>query len=68
MKIEKVSNKLFLRIKLAEGSLGEEKFSVSMLANGNGVLVEFDSDKYLVPTEEIVKEVMRLRGRENELV
>jgi len=63
MKIEKVEDGLFIRIKLADGSLGEENFVVSILSNGNGVLVEFDNEKYLVPTEEIVKEVLKERNK-----
>lgn len=61
MKIQKVDG-AFLRLKLADGSIGKENFTVSMIANGSGILIEFDDAKYLVSTEEIVKEVMRLRG------
>jgi len=63
MKIEKV-NGLFLRVKLADGTLGKDEFVVSMLTDGSGILLEFDSEKYLLRTEEIVKEILKKARKE----
>ena len=65
MKVERLKDgRLFLRIKIAEGELGDESFVVSMISNGSGVVIEFDDAKYIVSIEDIVKEVMRFRGEE----
>lgn len=60
MKIEKVET-VGVRIKMADGSAGEEDFVLSLLADGSGVVVEFENEKYLISTEEIIKEVVRRR-------
>ena len=63
MKIKKgkPKNKI-LRIKLAEGEAGGEPFVFSVLANGAGLIMEFDKECYTLATEELVKEILRLRG------
>ena len=66
MKIEKIENLgEELRIKVGDGEADGEPFVISVLATGEkmGVLVEFDDEAYLAPTEEIVKEIVRFRGK-----
>ena len=48
-----------LRGKLAEGTIGEDTFVMSILADGTGILVEFDKDVYILTTEELIKEFAR---------
>lgn len=54
--------KLTPRIKIAEGTVDEEPFAVSVLVDASGVVIEFDNEHYFVPTEEIVKEVIKERN------
>jgi len=56
---ESKKNKL-LRVKLAEGEAGDEAFTFSVLADGSGVIIEFEKDAYILTTEELVKEVIKL--------
>lgn len=65
IKIQKVKvKKSELRIKIAEGETDSNPFVVSVLATGRmGIIVEFDDESYLVPTEEIVKEIIKFRGK-----
>lgn len=67
MNIHKVEKSNPLRIKVADGSVGDEQFVVSLIVDSTGILIEFDNDEqYLVPTEEIIKEVLKKRGKKNE--
>ena len=62
MKIEEVTDKLVLRVHLGGGECDGEKFRIAMTMNG-GLMVEFEKDKYLVPAEEIIKEVIKWRAK-----
>lgn len=66
MKVEKFKAVDELRIKIAEGETDGKPFVVSVLATGGkmGVLIEFDDESYLAPTEEIVKEIIKFRGKD----
>lgn len=66
MKIEKVNNELFLRIPLASGTFGEQEFTISITVDGSGILVEFKDNKYLLRMEEVIKEIIKKIGEENE--
>lgn len=63
MEIKEVKDKIYLRVKIADGSVGEDKFVISMLVNGGGLLVEFADTKYLISTEEAIKEIAKIRGK-----
>jgi|GEM_PF-2918570 len=62
MKIRKVENN-FLRAKIADGFVSGESFVVSVLTDGSGILIEFDDEKYLLETSEIVKEIIKRRSK-----
>jgi len=48
-----------LRIPLAVGEANNQRFVLSILADGRGIVIEFDNKAYLLPTQEIVAEVLR---------
>lgn len=67
MKIKKFNSKKKVgRIPLARGdSSNGEKFVLSVLVDGSGVVLEFEDDEaYFLSTKELVREV--LSGRKNE--
>jgi hypothetical protein len=55
-----------LRAKVNEGNYKDWSFTVSILVDGSGVLVEFENDSYVVKMEEIVKEVLLFKGELDE--
>ena len=64
MKIEKFdSEKGVGRVPLARGdSDGGEKFVLSVLADGSGIVLEFETDEaYFLPTQELVMELLKQR-------
>ncbi len=64
MKIEKFDSSTSIgRVPLASGgSNSGEKFVMSVLADGSGIVIEFEDDEaYILSTQELVKEL--LRGR-----
>jgi len=68
MKIKKVNLTDQLRIRIADGETDGKPFVVGVLASGDemGVVVEFDDETYLAPTEEIIKEIIKFRGKNAE--
>jgi len=64
MKIEKFDSKTEAgRVPLAEGeSSNGEKFIMSVLADGSGIVLELERDEaYFLPTQELVLELLRQR-------
>jgi len=55
-----------LRAKVNEGDYKDWSFTVAILVDGSGVLVEFENDSYVVKMEEIVKEVLLFKGELDE--
>jgi len=55
MKINNLVDKDAKRIKVAEGSVGEESFAVSILIDGSSIVIEFEDRAYSVDVAEIVK-------------
>jgi len=55
MKINNLVDKDAKRIKVAEGSVGEESFAVSILIDGSAIVIEFEDRAYSVDVAEIVK-------------
>jgi hypothetical protein len=71
MKIENVSKQLFLRVQMADGKavIGDKEinFGVHMLANGGGIIVDFnDGTSYLLSTSEVVKEIIDAKRNEKD--
>jgi len=67
MKIKKFNSKKKVgRVPLARGdSSNGDKFVLSVLVDGSGVVLEFEDDEaYLLSTKELVKEVLTLRKKE----
>lgn len=65
MKIEKFDSKKKVgRVPLARGDNDNgEKFIMSVLADGSGIVLEFEHDEaYFLPTQELVAEL--LKGRQ----
>ena len=67
MKIEKFDSKKEVgRVPLAYGGNGE-KFVLSVLADGSGIVLEFEDDEaYFLPTQELVVELLSKREKKNE--
>ena len=60
MKVEKVEwDTLFLRIPMAEGEVNGKRFVLSMLADASGVLLEFQAERFLIKTIDIVEEILK---------
>jgi len=52
-----------LRIPLARGEVNNREFVLSILADGCGIVLEFEEgEAYLLPTQEIVAEVLKCRN------
>jgi len=51
-----------LRIPLARGEINNQVFVLSILTDGRGIVLEFDDKAYLLPTQEIVAEVLKCRN------
>jgi len=67
MKIKKFNSKKKVgRVPLARSdSSNGDKFVLSVLVDGSGVVLEFEDDEaYLLSTKELVKEVLTLRKKE----
>ena len=65
MKIEKFDSKKEVgRVPLARGdSSNGEKFIMSVLADGSGIVLEFEDDEaYFLSTQELIAELLRQRS------
>lgn len=61
MKIEKFNNVHAFRVPVAQGNTSAgDTFIISLLTDGTGITIEFtDGRAYLLPTTEIVKEILQ---------
>jgi len=63
MKIEKFDSKQNVtRIVIANGEMGDKKFSFSLLVDGSSFVVEFEEDAYQIKTTEILAEILKHVG------
>jgi hypothetical protein len=58
MKIDKVTECDKGRIPLAVGDVNGRKFVLSIFVDGSGCILEFENDKYILRTEEILKQIL----------
>jgi hypothetical protein len=64
MQVKKIDVANKLRVPLAQGKFREEDFTISLLVDAQGLVVEFKNGSYLLPMEDLIAEVLKEAIRE----